>query len=187
MSNLIPWAIGLGGCLVFVLLALKLARLSTSHPSQVGARLSIESNDDWSHQWFEKFSTFSYLPMRRLLSPEAEELWLRSDEARGVSRAAYRKDRRRIFRESLRKMSKDVQRLSLGVRLAAIHAREDKSAEIFKLIQLERTLRQLIWVAEIRLFFHWFGVRPIDVTQLIDVMQGLEFSLREIRMGPQAA
>lgn len=180
---LIPLGIGLGGCLVFLYFALRLARSSSRLPPGSSDSENLQSGD-WSQQWFESFSTFSYLPMRRLLSPEEEEFCLRSNVS-AEARARYRKERRRIFNEYLRMMAFDVRRLSRGIRLAAIHAPEDRSEEILRLIRLERTLRQLIWQAKLRLVFHWLGVQPIDVTHLIDVMQGLEFSLREIRINPQ--
>jgi len=141
----------------------------------------------WSDQWFEDFSSFRYLPMRRLLSPEEEAFWMESTDGSQYRRAEFRAERRRLFRQYLQLISADFGRLSQGVKLAVIHASQDQTAEIDQLLHLEWSLRKLLWKSEISLMFHWLGVKPVDATDLINALQGFEFSLREVRLSASAA
>ncbi|HEU0119251.1 MAG TPA: hypothetical protein VFQ91_01915 [Bryobacteraceae bacterium] len=125
--------------------------------------------------------------MRRLLSTEEEEFWMSSTEGSQFRRSEFRTERRRLFRQYLRLISADFNRLSQGVKLSIIHAKEDRSAEIDQLLSLEWSLRKLLWQAECSLMFHWLGVKPVDATQLINALQGFEFSLREIRLNGASA
>jgi hypothetical protein len=125
--------------------------------------------------------------MRRLLSNEEEEYWMQSTENSQYRRDEFRAERRRLFREYLKLIASDFGRLSQGVRLCVVHASEDRSADISKLVGLEWSLRKLLWQAEITLLFHWLGVKPVDAVEIINALQRFEFSLREIRVSGAAA
>jgi hypothetical protein len=181
-----PIVVGLSSSIVFVVLLLKLVQRNRSLHSETADGLSESSAFGWSEEWFEEFSSFRYLPMRRLLAPEEEEYWARSVADANCDRAQFRAERRNLFRQYLQLIGADFQRLSQGVRLSAIHAAEDRSADINHLLQLEWNLRKLLWQAELRLTFHWLGLQPVDATALINALQGFEFSLREIRLGATA-
>ena len=124
--------------------------------------------------------------MRRLLSTEEEEYFMQSTEGSQYRRDEFRAERRRLFREYLKLITSDFSRLSQGVRLCLVHATEDRSPEISRLLSLEWSLRKLLWKAEISLMFHWLGVQPVNATLLINELQSFEFSIREIRLGDAA-
>ena len=182
--NVFPIIVGLTSGIVFLVLLVKLVgrnrvfRSETSSDSDVLAA----AHEGLSDAWFEDFSAFRYLPMRRLLSGEEEEFWMQSTDGSQFRRDEFRAERRRLFRGYLQLITSDFGRLSQGVRLCLIHATEDRSADIARLVSLEWSLRKLLWLAELRLMFHWLGVKPVDATQLINALQGFEFSLREIRL-----
>lgn len=183
-----PVIVGLSSTLVFVVLLFKLvqrnrALRSESFPlAPAGTVL-----DGWSEEWFEEFSSFRYLPMRRLLSQEEESFWLASTDSSELQRSAFRAERRRLFRQYLSLIAADFNRLSQGVRLSVVHAAEDQAAAIDQLLRLEWTFRKLLWRAHLSLMFHWLGLRPVDATQLINALQGFEFSLREVRLASVSA
>lgn len=179
-----PVIVGLSSGIVFLVLLVKLVQRNRMVRSEFPQELDSpdESREGWSDQWFEEFSSFRYLPMRRLLSSEEEEYWMRSTEGSPYRRDEFRAERRRLFREYLRLISSDFGRLSEGVRLSLVYAAEDRSADISRLLSLEWSLRKLLWKAEVTLMFHWIGVKPVDATHLINALQGFEFSLREIRV-----
>jgi hypothetical protein len=184
-----PVILGISSSIVFLILLAKLMQRNRVF-SNTSAENSLEgafSDSAWSEEWFEQFSSFRYLPMRRLLSAEEEEFWIQSTDGSPARREEFRSERRRLFREYLRLISSDFGRLSQGVRLAVVHAAEDRSAEVSQLLSLEWSLRKLLWKAELRLMFHWLGVKPIDATQLINALQGFEFSLREIHLSGASA
>ena len=181
-----PIVVGLSSSIIFVVLLLKLVQRNRMLQGESADVLSESSQNTWSEEWFEEFSSFRYLPMRRLLSPEEEEYWASSAPDTNCDRAQFRAERRHLFRQYLQLIGSDFERLSQGVRLSAIHAAEDRTADISRLLQLEWSLRKLLWQAELRLTFHWLGLQPVDATALINALQGFEFSLREIRIGATA-
>lgn len=179
-----PVIVGLSSSIIFVVLLLKLVQRNRMvHGDSSPANHPFADSDaTWSDEWFEEFSSFRYLPMRRLLSSEEEEFWMQSTEGGPHRRNEFRAERRRLFREYLKLISSDFDRLSQGVRLSAVHATEDRSADIAQLISLQWSLRKLLWQAEFRLMFHWLGFQPADATEIINAMQSFEFSLREVRL-----
>jgi len=185
----IPVIVGLSSAVVFLVLLAKLVQRNRMlhSESSLDPDQSASLREGWSDQWFEEFSSFRYLPMRRLLAAEEEEFWMQSTDGAPSRRAEFRAERRRLFREYLQLISADFSRLSQGVRLSIVHASEDRSAEIAHLLGLEWSLRKLLWQAELNLMFHWLGVKPVDATHLINALQGFEFSLREVRLSGSAA
>ena len=186
----IPVIIGISSSIVFLVLLAKLVQRNRVASDTASEGFDLDSGVaqiGWSEEWFEQFSSFRYLPMRRLLSSEEEEFWMQSTDGSPIRREQFRAERRRLFREYLRLISSDFGRLSQGVRLAVVHASEDQSSEISQLLGLEWTMRKLLWKAELRLMFHWLGVQPVDATQLINALQGFEFSLREIQLSGASA
>lgn len=184
-----PVLVALSSSVVFLVLLMKLVqrnRTLRSQSSPDSDRLA-DSPEGWSEEWFQDFSSFRYLPMRRLLSREEEEYWMESTEGSPYRRDEFRAERRRMFREYLKLIGSDFGRLSQGVRLSMVHAADDRSADITRLVNLEWSLRKLLWQAELTLMFHWLGVKPVDATELINALQGFEFSLREIRLSGAAA
>jgi hypothetical protein len=184
-----PVILGISSSVVFLILLAKLMQRNRviSNTSAENSLEAAVADSAWSEEWFEQFSSFRYLPMRRLLSSEEEEFWMQSTDGSPARREEFRCERRRLFREYLRLISSDFGRLSQGVRLAVVHATEDRSAEVSQLLSLEWSLRKLLWKAELSLMFHWLGVKPIDATQLINALQGFEFSLREIHLSGASA
>jgi len=184
-----PVIVGLSSSIVFLVLLVKLVqrnRISSSSSSPSDAfRAGV--SEGWSDEWFEEFSAFRFLPMRRLLSGEEEEYWMQSTEGSEFRRNEFRAERRRLFRGYLQLIASDFARLSQGVRLCVVRATEDRTADISRLVSLEWSLRKLLWQAELRLLFHWLGVKPVDATELINALQGFEFSLREIRLSGASA
>jgi len=184
-----PVIVGLSSSIVFLVLLVKLVQRNRMLASSLSfdADDAAVSREGWSDEWFEEFSSFRYLPMRRLLSTEEEEYWMQSTEGSKYRREEFRGERRRLFREYLQLIASDFGRLSQGVRLSLIHATDDRSADVSRLLNLEWTLRKLLWKAELSLMFHWLGAKPIDASQLINALQGFEFSLREIRLSGASA
>ncbi len=175
----IPVSIGVIGTLVFCLLLVKLLQRNQSIRSEFDFGGKGADREVWSETWFAEFSSFRYLPMRRVLAPAEEAFWV--GNAAG-SLAAFRAERRHLFRQYMDVLRADFERLSQGVRVAVTQAPTDRSADIQKLLSMEWAFRKLLVQAEIRLALHWAGVEPLNAELLIDAMQGFEFSLREVHL-----
>lgn len=183
-----PVIVGLSSTLVFVVLLVKLMQRNRAlHSEEFPGGPSASVYEGWSEEWFEEFSSFRYLPMRRLLSQDEESFWLASTESSDLQRSAFRAERRRLFRQYLALIASDFDRLSQGVRLSVVHATSDQTAAIDQLLRLEWSFRKLLWRARLGLAFHWLGLPAVDATQLINALQGFEFSLREVRLNAASA
>lgn len=185
--TLFPIVLGLSGSVVFLVLLWKLVQRNRAAEPASADSVGSPTREGFSDEWFDSFSSFRYLPMRRILAPEEEEFWVKSVPGGAHRREEFRAERRRLFRSYLRLIAADFDRLSQGIRLSAVHAPEDRSADIAKLLSLQWTLRKLLWQAEFRLAFHWLGVQPLDATRIINELQSFEFTLRELRLGGAAA
>jgi hypothetical protein len=168
-------AVGLSGTIVFLLLLAKMLQRTRFRPDG-----SEEQETAWSEEWFAEFSSFRYLPMRRLLADEDEEFFARSTNDSEDLRTEFRAERRRLFCQYLDLMQADFQRLSEGLKLAMIHAGEDQTPEVYRLLRMEWNFRKLLWMARLRVVFHWAGIRAIEPVELINALQGFEFGLREV-------
>lgn len=175
--ELLSIVLGCFGSIIFLLLLYRLVQRSKSAAEQ----------QPWSEEWFSEFSAFRYLPMQRLLTDEDENYLLQMTAGLKVDRAAFRAERRRLYAEYLQMIAADFQRLSVGLRLAIVHAPQDQTREVQSLLGLEWEFRKLLLQARVRLVFHWAGVQPGNTTALINAMQGLEFGLREMRLGSAPA
>lgn len=167
-----PLLLGTVGGAVFLLLLFRLTRQERdTRGEQAGC---------WDERWFAEFSSFRYLPMQRLLNKEEEQFFF--ENAGGTGLAEFRSERRRLFREYLGMIRQDFRILSEGVRHSVVEAAEDKSEELRQLMRLQVQFRYLLLQAELRLAFHWLGVRPLDASRLVDGLQGFEFTLREVHL-----
>jgi len=184
----IPIVVAVSSSIIFVLLLYKLVQRNTNEFVIPSPEIEKETEyNGWSEQWFESFSAFRYLPMRRLLSREEEDFWtaaaVRGSGRESQARAAFRAERRRMFREYLQLIRDDFAKLSDGVRQAVLRSQTDRTIEVETLLRLELGFRRLLLMAELRLAFHWIGIKPVDAAVLIDALQSFEHSLREARLG----
>jgi len=168
--TLVPVIVGIFGIAVFATL---LARLFLK------TERSAKASQGFDEQWFEDFSAFRYLPMRRLLNGTDEAFVQRQQQKGAGTLRGFRAERRMLFRLYLKDLRCDFARLSLGAKRAILAASEDQSDQVSSLIRLEWNFRKAVWMAHGQLFMHACGFSPADATGLIDALQHFEFSIRE--------
>lgn len=166
-----PFVVGAVGSIIFLVL---LGRLS------FGARAKGRREDSFDLEWFETFSAFRYLPMRRLLNGTDEAYLQGKKLGNSMSLRAFRAERRHLFRIYLEDLRSDFHRLSLGAKQAILHATDDQSHHVETLLSLEWRFRRTVWRAQAGLLLHACGWPASDASDLIDVLQHFEFSLREV-------
>jgi hypothetical protein len=171
-----PIVIGVVGTVVFVALLYRL---------YVRSEQVSRAAEGFDPEWFEGFSAFRYLPMRRLLSGTDEAFLQRQKLGAQDSLRAFRAERRELFRMYLQDLQADFNRLSLGAKQAILNATEDQSDHVETLLRLEWQFRKSVWQAHGLLALHACGWTPSDVSGLIDVLQHFEFSLRETYLAQQ--
>lgn len=168
--TLVPVIVGILGLAVFATLLASLF-LKTER--------SAKSTEGFDEQWFEDFSAFRYLPMRRLLNA-TDEAFVQRQQLNGAGTLReFRAERRMLFRLYLKDLQSDFGRLSLGAKRAILASAEDQSDQVSSLVGLEWSFRKAVWMAHGQLFLHACGFNPSDATGLIDALQHFEFSIRE--------
>ncbi len=168
--TLVPVIVGILGIAVFATLLANLFLKSER---------SAKANQRFDEQWFDDFSAFRYLPMRRLLNGADEAFVQRQQQNGGGTLREFRAERRMLFRLYLKDLQTDFARLTLGAKRAILAATEDQSDQVSSLIRLEWNFRKAVWMAHGQLFVHACGFSPADATGLIDALQHFEFSIRE--------
>ena len=167
----LPFVVGAVASLIFVVL---LARLRSVPMHQA------KRQDGFDVEWFESFSAFRYLPMRRLLNGSDEAFLQTRQLGSNLSLRAFRAERRQLFRIYLQDLRSDFRRLSLGAKQAIVNAPTDQSHHVETLLALEWRFRKTLWRTEVALVLHACGWQVGDVSGLIDVVKHFEFSLREV-------
>ncbi len=168
--TMVPFIVGILGVAVFATLLASIF-LKTERFAKV--------TQGFDEKWFEDFSAFRYLPMRRLLNGTDEAFVQRLQQNGGGTLREFRAERRMLFRLYLKDLQSDFARLSLGAKRAILAATEDQSNQVSSLIRLEWNFRKAVWMAHGQLFLHASGFSPSDATGLIDALQHFEFSIRE--------
>ena len=168
--TLVPVIVGILGIAVFATL---LASLFLKTERRAKATQTFDK------QWFEDFSAFRYLPMRRLLNGADEAFVQRQQQNGGGTLREFRAERRMLFRLYLKDLQNDFARLSLGAKRAILAATDDQSNQVSSLIRLEWNFRKAVWMAHGQLFLHAWGFSPADASGLIDALQHFEFTIRE--------
>lgn len=171
MNPLIITAGGVFLALAFVLLLL-------------ARRVLERSQRELNPEWLESFNTAKYRPMERLLT-EADFVFLASQS--GYEPRIGRKlraARRRIFRQYLRCLRKDFQRLEACLRWLMVHSEADRP-ELARALRRQKLLFMAgILAVEGRLLLHGVGLQPSDITPLVGSLDLLRGELR--RLAPVA-
>lgn len=137
-------------------------------------------------EWLEEFTPSSYYPMRRLLSDEDFQFLARQP---GFDLSLYRKLRRErllIFRQYLRRLIRDFNRLYTVTRTLISQQEEDHSDLAVKLMKLRVRFMFSVLSAECSYVLCWMGVKTIVATAMLARLE--EMSAEFVRVAqPEAA
>jgi hypothetical protein len=132
----------------------------------------------------QEFSASRYEPMARLLDPEEEKYLARQPGATPAAVAAFRRERRRVFRAYLRELAADHAALHAQARrLVAVSP--EKSPEL-----VEMLLRQQVrfWTAlaavEVQLALDAVGWSVVNPAGLLETVEGLHAAVRRATTPP---
>lgn len=137
-------------------------------------------------EWLEEFTPSSYYPMRRLLSDEDFQFLARQP---GFDSSLYRKLKRErllIFRQYLRRLILDFNRLYTVTRTLISQQEEDHSDMAVKLMKLRVRFMFSVLSAECSYVLCWMGVKTMVATAMLARFE--EMSAEFVRVAqPQAA
>ena len=132
--------------------------------------------------WLDRFNPSTYYPMRALLAHD-DFRFLASQP--GFDLSLYRKlrrDRMVIFRQYLRCMIGDFNRLHSLARLLIAHSQSDQSALVSRLFFLRLRFSASVLQAEISYLFCYLGFHTLAVQQTIDALEDMNRELHSIGM-----
>lgn len=118
-------------------------------------------------EWLEEFTPSSYYPMRRLLSDEDFQFLARQP---GFDASLYRKLKRErllIFRQYLRRLILDFNRLYTVTRTLISQQQEDHSDLAVRLMKLRFRFMFSVLAAECSYVLCWMGVKTMVATAML--------------------
>lgn len=137
-------------------------------------------------EWLESFSASSYYPMERLL---AEDDFAFLSRQPGFDLSLYRKLRRErlhIFRQYLRRLVIDFNRLHLATRVLVAHGSEDRSELLTKLILLKFRFSIALIRAEASYVLCCCGLRSLAARGLILQLEAMNAQLSAVSVAQAA-
>lgn len=156
--------VGLVAVVLLVAAALSLTRFSA--PKQDAAR-SYGSDT----AFLDQFSVSRYRPLLRL-AIRMDRTYLEKVHGKRLA-ACYRQVQRKLLREYLHDLSKDVNRLYAILNARSANARTDEGNVSLALTEQQTTFALLIWGIEARLFLDAVMPRQLDIQPLVSALESL--------------
>lgn len=138
-------------------------------------------------RWLAEFSPARYRPMQRLLAEEdLEFLAAQPGYAPSLGRR-FRMERRRVFSAYLRNLSRDFERLHRAARVLLLSAPEDRPDYAAALVRQRISFERALLLVRCRLLLNLIGGGAIDVSRLVDALEGMNAQVRALAAVPYAA
>ncbi len=142
--------------------------------------------DEITPEWLESFSVATYFPMENLLSEQDFEFLSRQPGYDRSLQKKLRSERLRIYKQYLRRMIVDFNRLHMAARLLAAHRAEDHSDAFVKLLQLKLAFSAAVFRAEFCYYLCVLGVGSVETQQLLQSLEKMSRQLTAMSV-PEAA
>ena len=131
-------------------------------------------------EWLENFSIAVYYPMQRLLSDEDFHFLVRQP---GFDLALYRKLRRErllIFRQYLKRLISDFNRLHTAARILIARGQEDQSDLMMRLFKLKMHFSLAVVQSELSYLCCRVGIGTLAVRSLIARLEEMSVELNTL-------
>ena len=131
-------------------------------------------------EWLENFSIAVYYPMQRLLSDEDFQFLARQP---GFDLSLYRKLRRErllIFRQYLKRLISDFNRLHTAARVLIARNQEDRSDLMMRLLKLKVRFSLAVLQSELSYFCCRIGIGTLAVRSMIARLEEMSAELNSL-------
>lgn len=131
-------------------------------------------------EWLETFSITAYYPMQRLLSDEDFHFLVRQP---GFDLSLYRKLRRErllIFRQYLKRLISDFNRLHMAARVLIVRGQEDQSDLMMRLFKLKMRFSLAVMQSELSYFCCRVGIGTLAVRSIIARLEEMSAELTNL-------
>ncbi len=138
-------------------------------------------------EWCRNFSTARYRPMERLFVEEDYEFLSAQP---GFSPALYRRlqaERRRVFRQYLKALGHDFDRLMAAAKMLIVHAAEDRPDLSKLLVRQKLVFTYALATVHCRLVLSELGLGRVDVRPLVRALDGLRMELGSLSASVRVA
>ena len=150
----------------------------------IGALVRMLSSTDRSlpvtAEWIDDLSTDRYRPMMRLLDSRDIE-FLRSQAGfTSKMEGKLRAQRCRIFRDYLRCLDMDFQRVCMALKVVLLHSEQDRPDLSAVLVHHQIMFAAGLLAARFRLLLYRLGICTVDVTSLVQIFDVMRIELRTL-------
>ena len=151
--------------------------------------ISAERDPRASLEWCSQFSIEKYRPMERLFFDGDYDFLAAQEGASAKISKRLRAGRRRIFRQYLRCLSRDFDRLYTAAKFLLLHSPQDRPDLASALLKQRLIFGYAMAAVECRLVLQTAGVGKVDVRGLVSALETMRGHLRQltVRMEESAA
>ena len=131
-------------------------------------------------EWIEELSIERYSPMLRLLSQE-DLHFLRAQPGYTPQRATkFRIQRCQIFREYLRQLESDFERICVALKVLMVQSEHDRPDLAAVLVRNGMTFAYGMMTVRLQLVLYRYGIGTVDVTGLVKLFDVSRLELRTL-------
>ncbi|HWC96630.1 MAG TPA: hypothetical protein VG456_07770 [Candidatus Sulfopaludibacter sp.] len=131
-------------------------------------------------EWMEALSVDRYRPMLRLLNQEDLTFLKAQPGFRPDMIGRLRRQRCHIFKGYLRNLSTDFQLTCTALKLVMLHADVDRPDLASALVRAQATFTYGLMKTQMHLVLYRLGIASVDVTELVQLFDGMRLELRTL-------
>jgi hypothetical protein len=141
--------------------------------------ISGERDPRASLEWCSRFSVEKYRPMERLFFDEDYDFLAHAGAPVSIGKR-LRVARRRIFRQYLRCLSRDFDRLYAAAKFLLLHSPQDRPDLAWALLKQRLIFRYAMATVQYRLVLQPLGIGAVDVRGLVSALESMRDQLRQL-------
>lgn len=142
--------------------------------------ISPERVPSFDEDWLNEFSVARYRPMERLLSDDDYEFLESQPGYTPRIGRKLRTERRAIFRDYLRCLTRDFERLYGAIQLLMLASAQDRPDLAEALLKQKWIFAYGILAMHFRLLLHSLGKGPVEIQALVSSLDAMRLQLQQL-------
>jgi len=142
---------------------------------------------DMDPAWITNFSVARYRPLLRMLDERDYEFLRAQPGFEPALEKRLRTARRQLFRQYLRTMRRDFDRLYDFMKMVLLYSAQDRPDLAANLLKLRVGFHYAMFVAETRLALHTLGLGTVDVSELLGKLEFVHQQVSQLAAAQSAA
>ena len=141
--------------------------------------ISPQRAECFDENWLGEFSVARYRPMERLLAEDDYEFLEHQPGYKPRIKRKLRAERRAIYRDYLRSLTRDFERLYGAAQLLALTSAQDRPDLAAALLKQKWAFAFGMVMVHYRLLLHALGKGPVDIQVLVGPLDALRAQLQQ--------